>query len=213
MKKRLLVSGIAIFLLASCAPKVYKANDFDSKTASHKIVAILPAEVDITLRPNEMKKITPEQLKETEEKTGLSIQDKMYSWFLNRSGKYRYTVSFQDISKTNALLLQNNIKYVDIRSKTKDELARLLGVDAVISSRASMKKPMSDGAAVALGVLLGTWGNTNEVQTSISINEARNGDLIWKYDYQASGSVGSNTDNLVNNLMRNASKKFPYNSR
>ena len=213
MKKRLLLSGIVFLLLASCAPKVYKTSDFDSKTASHKIVAILPTEVDITLRPNEMKKITPEQLKESEEKTGLSIQDKMYSWFLNRSGKYKYTVSFQDISKTNAILLQNNIKYADMRSKTKDELARLLGVDAVISSHASMKKPMSDGAAVALGVLLGTWGNTNEVQTSIAINEARNGDLIWKYDYQASGSVGSNTDNLVNNLMRNASKKFPYNSR
>ena len=72
---------------------------------------------------------------------------------------------------------------------------------------------MSDGAAVALGLLIGTWGSTNNVQTSISINEATKGDLVWKYDYTAAGSIGSNTDNLVNALMRNASKKFPYNDK
>jgi hypothetical protein len=213
MKKLLLVLSVATLIFASCAPRVYKANDFDRKTASHKIVAILPAEVDITLRPNEMKKITVGQLKETEEKTGFGIQDKMYAWFLRRSGKYRYTVTFQDISKTNALLLQRGIKYGDMRGKTKEELARLLGVDAVISTRAIMKKPMSDGAAVAFGVLFGAWGNTNDVQTSITITDAAKGDLMWKYDYQASGSIGSNTDNLVNGLMRNASKKFPYNDK
>jgi hypothetical protein len=213
MKQLLLVLSATALLFTSCAPRVYKTNDFDSKTASHKIVAILPAEVDITLRPNEMKRITNEQLKESEEKTALGIQDKMYAWFLRRSGKYKYTVAFQDISKTNALLLKNNIKYDDMRSKTKEELARILGVDAVISTRAIMKKPMSDGAAVALGVLFGSWGNTNDVQTSITINDAAKGDLMWKYDYQATGSVGSNTDDLVNALMRNASKKFPYNDK
>jgi hypothetical protein len=213
MKQLILALSVTALTITSCAPRIYKANDFDSKTASHKIVAILPAEVDITLRPNEMKKITYEQLRESEEKTGLGIQDKMYAWFLRRSGKYKYTVSFQDISKTNALLLQNNIKYSDMRSKTKEELARLLGVDAVISTRAIMKKPMSDGAAVALNVLFGTVGTTNDVQTSITINDAAKGDLMWKYDYQASGSVGSNTDNLVNGLMRNASRKFPYNDK
>ena len=76
-----------------------------------------------------------------------------------------------------------------------------------------MKKPMSDGAAVAMGLLVGAWGSTNDVQTSISINEAKKGDLVWKYDYNASGSVGSNTDKLVDALMRNASKKFPYSTK
>ena len=72
---------------------------------------------------------------------------------------------------------------------------------------------MSDGAAIAIGVLIGSWGATNDVQTSISINEGKKGDLVWKYDYDASGSVGSSTDRLVNALMRNASRKFPYNAK
>jgi hypothetical protein len=213
MKKQISLLILISALAFGCGPTIYKAQDFDTRTASHKTVAILPAEVSISLRPNEMKNTTTEQLRESEEKTGLGIQDKMYTWFLKRSEKFKYTVSFQDISKTNALLLQAGIKYADMQAKTKDELARLLGVDAVITTKASMKKPMSDGAAVALGLLVGAWGPTNDVQTSIVINEAQKGDLVWKYDFNASGSVGSNTDRLVNALMRNASRKFPYNDK
>ncbi len=213
MKRSLFALGLLALIITSCGPTIYKAQDFDSRTASHKIVAILPADVIIQLRPNEMKKTSAEQLRETEQKTGESIQDKMYSWFLKRSGKFKYTVTFQDISRTNALLSQAGITYGNMNTRTKDELAKLLGVDAVISTRASMQKPMSDGAAVAIGLLVGTWGSTNDVQTSISINEATKGDLVWKYDYNASGSVGSNPDRLVDALMRNCSKKFPYNAR
>lgn len=213
MKKMIFILATVVLAATACAPKIYKTEDFSEKTASHKIVAILPAEVSITLRPNEMKKTTPEQMRQSEKETGLMIQDKMYSWFLRRSGKFKYTVTFQDISKTNALLLKSNISYEDMRSKTKEELAQLLGVDAVISTATTMKKPMSDGAALAMGVLIGGWGATNDVHTTININEAKKGDLVWKYDYDASGSVGSNTDRLVNALMRNASKKFPYNDK
>ncbi|MCP9752907.1 hypothetical protein [Ferruginibacter sp. HRS2-29] len=213
MKNIFFLFAAIVIVAASCAPKIYKTEDFESKTASHKIVAILPAEVTIALRPNEKKRTTVEQLRESEEKTGTMIQDKMYSWFLRRSGKFKYTVQFQDISKTNALLLQNNIRYADMKAHTKEELAKLLGVDAVISTSASMQKPMSEGAAVAMSLLIGYAGSTNDVQTAISINEATKGDLVWKYDYNATGSVGSNPDRLVNALMRNASKKFPYNDK
>ncbi|MBK8139574.1 MAG: hypothetical protein IPK57_00135 [Chitinophagaceae bacterium] len=144
------------------------------------------------------------------EKTGFAIQDKMYSWFLRRSDKYQYTVTFQDVTRTNALLKQAGIGYNDLAAKDRTELAKLLGVDAVLQDRTSMDKPMSDGAAVAVGVIFGMWGSTNSVQTTINIHDGNTGNLLWKYDYQAQGSVGSSAENLVNALMRNASKKFPY---
>jgi len=204
---------IATILIVGCAPKIYKTDNFDSVAARHKIVAILPSDVNIQLRPNEAKKISTEDVRKNEESTGLAVQDRMYSWFLRRSDKYHYTVKFQDISKTNALLKQANINYTDLRTKSKEELAKLLGVDATISSSVRMDKPMSEGAAIAVGLLVGAWGSTNNVTTSINIHEGTKGDLMWKYDYQASGSVGSSTESLVNGLMRNASKKFPYNSK
>lgn len=213
MKKTFYAIPFLLLMLVSCAPRIYKTPDFDSVTAKHKTVAILPADVSIQLRPREMKNTSEEQFRKMLEQTGTNIQDKMYAWFLNRSNRFKYTVSFQDVARTNALLSQAGITSSNINTKTKDELAQLLGVDAVISIKTNMEKPMSEGAALAAGILVGAWGNTNQVQTTIAINEAKKGELVWKYDHSASGSVGSSTDNLVNNLMRNASRKFPYNGK
>lgn len=211
MKKTLTLASIALFLF-SCAPKIYKSTEFDSALAKHKTVAILPAAVSMQLRPNEAKKVSPEQMADMVNKTSLEIQDKMYSWFLRRSDKMHYTVTFQDVTKTNSLLKNANISTADLATKDRAELAKLLGVDAVLQNSSKMEKPMSEGAAVAVGLLVGAWGSTNKVTTTINIHDGKTGNLLWKYDYDASGSVGSSTDNLINALMRNASKKFPYKS-
>ena len=210
MKKTTFVTILSIVLLASCGPTIYKSSEFDNALAHHKTVAILPAEVNMKLRPNEEKKMTADQVLDLEQKTGYDIQDKMYSWFLRRSDKYNYTVTFQDVNKTNALLKQAGINYSDLAAKDRAELAKILGVDAVIQNRTQMEKPMSTGAAIAVGALVGFWGSTNHVATTINIHDGKSGNLLWKYDYDISGSVGSSTDGLVNALMRNASKKFPY---
>jgi hypothetical protein len=212
--RKYIVQLLALSLVVvSCGPKIYTSGEFNSALAKHKTVAILPADVSTRLRPNESKKISAEQLADMNEKTGFAIQDKMYSWFLRRSDKYQYTVTFQDITRTNSLLKQAGINYSDLSLKDRTELASLLGVDAVLQNRTSLDKPMSEGAAVAVGILVGVWGNTNSAQTTINIHDGSSGNLLWKYDYQASGSIGSSADNLVNALMRNASKRFPYSTR
>jgi hypothetical protein len=213
MKKILLFFVSLLILLNACGPKIYKSNEFDNVTSKHKIVAILPAEVSINLRPNAARKMTAEEMENNRQATGYAIQDKMYSWFLRRSDKFKYTVKFQDVSKTNSLLKDAGISYADLRDKSKESLAKLLGADAVISNITRMDKPMSEGVAVAVGILIGSWVSTNNVTTTINIHEAKQGDLIWKYDYVARGSVGSSPENLVNALMRNASRKFPYNDK
>lgn len=213
MKKHLFVALFSGLVLAACGPSIYKASDFSNVARTHKEVAILPASVSIQLRPNEAKRTTPEQLEKNEMSTGNAIQEKLYGWFLRRSDRYGYTVKFQDVSQTNALLKEANISYADLQTKSKSELAKLLGVDAVISASVRTDKPMSEGVAVALGAVFGVWGATNGAYTTINIHEGQKGGLLWKYDYQASGSVGSSPENLVNALMRNASKKFPYNAK
>ncbi|MDB5200398.1 MAG: hypothetical protein JWO92_2361 [Chitinophagaceae bacterium] len=213
MKKILIPFVSVMILINACGPKIYKSAGFDDITAKHKTVAILPADVTISLRPNQSKKMSAEELEKNREETGYAIQDKMYSWFLRRSDKFKYTVKFQDVSKTNSILKESGLTYRDIRLKSKESIAKLLGVDAVISNITRMDKPMSEGVAVAVGILIGAWGSTNNVTTTINIHEAKQGDLIWKYDYVAQGSVGSSPENLVNALMRNASRKFPYNEK
>lgn len=206
----LVVLAVAV---CSCGPTIYKADQFSTVAAKHKIVAILPSDVAISLRPNEMKKTTPEQLAKNEESTGYAMQEKLYGWFLKRQNKFHYTVAFQDVMETNSQLKKANVSYTDLRTKSRKELAQLLGVDAVISSNVRMDKPMSDGAALAVGAVFGVWGSTNKANTTINIHEGNAGNLMWKYQYEAEGSVGSSPDNLVDALMRNASRNFPYNGK
>ncbi len=143
MKKILLPLAALLILLSACGPKIYKSNEFDDVTSKHKIVAILPAEVSISLRPNTTKKMTVEEMEKNRQATGYAIQDKMYSWFLRRSDKFKYTVKFQDVSKTNSLLKEAGITYADLLDKSKENLAKLLGVDAVINP--SWKQKQSEG--------------------------------------------------------------------
>lgn len=210
LQKQTTMLLVGILILIGCGPKIYKSQNFSSALAKHKTVAILPAEVTIQLRPNEAKKITAEQLIDLSNKTAYDIQDKMYGWFLRRSDKFNYTVTFQDINKTNGRLKDAGITYENLKNKDREELAKILGVDAVMQAKTVSEKPMSEGAAVAVAVIFGAWGSTNKVQTAINIHDGQSGDLLWKYDYEASGSVGSSTTKLVDALMRNATKKFPY---
>jgi hypothetical protein len=146
-------------------------------------------------------------------KTGYDIQEKMYGWFLRMSDRKDYTVTFQDVTRTNALLKEAGIQYADLITTDRAKLAKMLGVDAVIQDRTSMEKPMSEEAALVVGLMTNTWGSTNKVNTTINIHDGTSGDLLWKYDYEASGSIGSSSTRLVDALMKKASKKFPYSSK
>jgi len=203
---------VALFtmLLTACGPSIYLANDFRAYAPKHKTVAILPAYVTMQLRPNQAKNTTLEQQREMENKSGADYQEKIYAWLLRRGQQRGYTVQFQDVMQTNARLRESQIPVAELRSHTPQELAKILGVDAVLTTNVRTTKPMSDGAAVAVGVLVGAWGATNQANITVNIHEADAGKLLWKYDYVAAGSVGSSTEGTVNMLMRNASKKFPY---
>ncbi|SNR42119.1 hypothetical protein SAMN06269173_102271 [Hymenobacter mucosus] len=197
-------------LFTACGPSIYMAQDFRSYAPKHKTVAILPAAVTMQLRPNQARRMSTEQLRATEQQSGIDFQEKIYAWLLRRSQQRGYTVQFQDIMQTNTRLRESNIPYTELRSHSPQELAKILGVDAVLTTSVRTSKPMSDGAAVAVGLLVGAWGATNQANITVNIHESDAGKLLWKYDYIASGSVGSSTEGMVNVLMRNASKKFPY---
>ena len=211
--KNFLFLAVVALMGSGCGPKIYQSSAFSSALAKHRKVAILPAEVTMQLRPNEAKKLTQEQIDDLVMKTGYDIQEKMYGWFLRKGEKFQYTVTFQDVTRTNALLKEAGISYNDLKTTDRVKLAKILDVDAVLQDRTNMQKPMSEGAAVAVGILVGAWGSTNQVQTTINIHDGKSGDLLWKYDYQAQGSVGSSSTQLVDALMRNASKKFPYSAK
>lgn len=197
-------------LCTSCGPSIYLANDFRTYAPTHKVVAILPASVTIGMRPNQARNTTAEQMRTLQQQTSLDFQARIYAWLLRRKQQSQYTVDFQDVALTNSLLRKANLSDEDMRTLAPQELAKVLGVDAILTTSVRTTKPMSDGAAVAVGLLVGAWGATNQANITVDIHEASAGKLLWKYDFVAAGSVGSSAEGMVNALMRNASRKFPY---
>ncbi|MFC6996525.1 hypothetical protein [Rufibacter roseus] len=190
--------------------EIYTNPSFNTLAKEHKTLAILPFDASIGLRPNQMKNMSPERLKEMEKNEGLAVQSALQTYFLKVSSKDDYFVNFQDANTTNAILLKNNVTAETIKSFTPAELAKLLGVDGVIMGTFSTDKPMSDGAALALGLAVGFYGATNSGKTGINIYDGATGELLWKYEKTLSRGLGSDTNSIINTIMRKASKKFPY---
>ncbi len=86
----------------------------------------------------------------------------------------------------------------------------MLQVDGVVTGTFETDKPMSEGASLALGLVVGVYGSTNSGKTVINIFDGTSGELLWKYDKELSRSYGSDTNSVILAIMRKASKKFPY---
>lgn len=190
---------------------LYEHPDFDRISDSHAIIAMIPFKTQVQLRPREMKKMNEEQLAKLERSEGESIQRAMYSWFLKRKkrGKMQH-IAIQDPKVTNTLLSKQNIDYENIDQYTPMELAEILEVDALISGDYETDKPMSEGASFALGLLVGIWGATNNAIVNMSVHNTADGILLWNYHKKVRGSLGSSPEDLVNILMRKASRRLAY---
>lgn len=207
---KLFILGILCFFAfsANAQTRLYEHPQFEEIAKNHKILAILPFEASVKLRPKQMKEITAEQLQEMAEDEGLAIQNSMYTWFLTRQKRGKLSLNVQDPKRTRVILQDNNI--TDPSRHTPEELAEILGVDAVISGTFETDKPMSEGASIALGLLVGFWGSTNSATVNMSVNNSVDGELLWNYNKRVAGSLGSTTDALINKLMRKASRRLAY---
>ncbi|MBL7111534.1 MAG: hypothetical protein ISS19_06295 [Bacteroidales bacterium] len=201
-----LLSGVFLLVITCCAV-VYKAPDFPQRQRQHKLIAITPLNVTVQYRKLP-EGVTVDEIKKNEEDLGRYFQDQLYTRFLQRIDSY--TIDFQDVSKTNNILNQNNINYQLLRDYSKEDLASHLGVDAVLSGNIITSQPMSTGGAVAMAFLLGLWGPTNTVGVAITIHDGSDSKLLWKYEHTYSGTIGSSSEQVTKALFKHLSKKFPY---
>ena len=202
MKKSIFLLVAAALMLQSCA-KIFYAPDARTLAMNQKIIAIAPPKVSIAARKN----VDGAALIEQQKTESVNFQREMYSWMLKRKMQGTISVDIQDVETTIALLSKAGVNEGKIF--TPDDMCRILGVDGILTSNYSLTKPMSEGAAIALGVIAGIWGPTNEATASLSIHDSGAKKMIWNYDHKLSSSLGTPAK-LVDALMRQASRKMPY---
>jgi len=189
-------------MLQSCA-KIFYTPDARSLAYAQKVIAIAPPKVSIAAK----KKIDGDALIEQQKTESINFQREMYSWMLKRKMQGSISVEIQDVETTNAILAKAGINEGKIL--TPIDMCNILGVDGIMTSNYSLSKPMSEGAAIAVALLVGVWGATNEATVSLSIHDFSTKKMIWNFDHKLSSSLGTPAG-LVDALMRQASRKMPY---
>lgn len=203
--KNLKVSAILVIfsvIISSCAT-VFSSPDASRISKKHKILAIIPPQVSIAAR----KKIDPVAIVEQQKNESRNFQNEIYKWLLKRKTQGKMNQEIQNVEDTNILLAKAGYPETPL---TSEEICKILGVDAVINSNFSLSKPVSEGAAIVVALVVGVGMSTNEVVVTMNIKDCTENKHIWNYSHKFSGSIGSSPARLVDGLMRNSSKKMPY---
>lgn len=213
-------------LLFSCGTNkaVYRSPDFELKTARHQTVAILP--VQLMQTGHVAKNNSSDEAKAANEKWGFVFQESLQTFILRQTHKNKkgQPVSFQATQKTNAILKEKKMAIEDVYAKQPEELAQLLGVDAVIMTTMNHNKNFSDGVAYGLAAArtvvnifsrtatVSPGVNASDITINCSLYDAKDSKLLWKTYRDGGTNLPSNVDGLIEHYSNWIAKKLPYKS-
>lgn len=185
---------------------IYESNRFGTLSEHHKTLAILPFITNLDLKDV----ISKEELNALEEKEGYTVQNALETYFSRGTKRKKFTVDFQNIKNTNAILAQNNISYSNIDIYTIKELCTLLEVDGIVSGNLNLNVLLSKGVPTEFSFMDYVRGDANYGRIGIKVSDGGTGKLLWKYEKQINKKSGKNTYDLIDLMMKQATRKFPY---
>lgn len=206
MRNTILYLCILAGISLQAQKNIYESDKFDAFSESHEVLAIMPFLTNLDLEDD----ISKQELKERSEKEGYAVQNALEIYFSRRKKKKKFSVEFQNTKNTNAILAKNNITYENIDIYTIKELSEILGVDGIISGNLDLNILLSKGIPDDFSFLDYFLGNANYGRIGIKISDGTTGKLLWKYEKKITKKSGKNTDDLVDRMMKLATKKFPY---
>jgi hypothetical protein len=228
MKKNLPLLTVVLFFIitTSCSRHSYTASNFEEKTVEHQVVAVLPAEMIFT--GTQPKNLTPEDIAKIEERESKDFQYALYNSILQHANtrKYITTINFQDVTITLNKLEEKGITVRDSWKLDDKELAKVLGVDAVIKMRIRKQRYMSDGASYGVGVarqIIGSTGigsklpipssvgKTNDIYASCNL--VSNNQTLWNDNYKRASDWNTPANEIIEGIADNFGRNFPYKRR
>ena len=220
MKKFIIILVVSMWSSDVLAQRDYEAPGAKAAVRTHKNFAIIPFKFIITAR--KPKKMTQEEFEkntENAEKDGrTSCQAAFAGRILKKMSKGKIVAQLQPVARTNALLNRSEISQTagNVDTYLPEELCEILGVDAVIIGSVESAKLMSTGLAVGLKVASKFVPGLGRISSGKSSADLAlydtEGQLLWNWGTRdlKTSAIGSNTDDLIEYLMKRATKKFPY---
>ncbi len=218
MTRTTLLSTAALLLALSphsalAGAQQFTNPQFSALTQNHKTLAILP--FDVSIDTKRLKNVSLDVIRENEKDESLQFQKQLYIRLLQKSQTDDYSIGFQDADQTIALLQKAGIPLDSLRFHTKDEIAKALGVDAIMSGTINQSQPTSGGMALAQTLLVGFHGSTQRVDITVMIHNGADAALLWSYDHTDSGggltgSMSNAVEAMVKSLLKKVAGNFPY---
>ena len=222
--KKITFLAVTLLVMASCAKNYYVNPMFEQKTSAHTVVAILPYKmINTGKQPRNM---TEQDLQKLEEAESQAFQTSLYDQILKstRAGKKPFRVEFQSVNITNSKLKEAGYSIRDTWDKDPTELAKLLGVDAVVKSSVQKNRYLSDlasfGIDLGTSVLEGLTGlggvtpmnatKTNDVMLSCDLINALDGSTLYNLSRNISVDWSYSTKQVIEDVNRRISRTFPY---
>jgi hypothetical protein len=186
--------------------QIYSSPVLNDLLSSAKTVAILPFKVSISYKKMP-KGLTMEAVKENERQESFQMQQGMYTYLLRKADDF--TVKFQDVDRTNALLKKAGI-FDNLDDVMADSLCNILKVDAIIKGNWSYAKTGSEAGAIASAMLLGVSKGTGSGQLVMQINGAKDGEMAWRMSKEMNEGAFSSANELMERMMRKVGRVFPF---
>ena len=208
--KSMLIATIFIALTSTAqetAKQVFESPKLKECVNKHKTVAILPIKTTISYK-RPPKNYDAAANKAEEESSATNFQQGMYTYLLRKAKDY--TVSFQDVERTNALLKKNGL-FDKLDETLPDSIAKILNVDAVIKCSYSYEKTASEAGAIAKTLLFGGLGSkTASGALTMQIYNGQDGELLWRFFKSMNENIMGNANEVMERMMRKVSRNFPY---
>ena len=190
--------------------KLYVHPDGDNYASNTEKIAILPLKVQVKLRPKQLKDFSSKQIIQMQKDEAMDIQKGIHTWFLTRKKRGSFNKQIQTPIRTNALLKKAGLDIYSLGKYLPSELGEILGVDCIIRGTFETSKPMSAAASIAIGALFGSFGATQSATCNIDFYNVSDDELVVNYLKNIRGGLGSNSQDLINILMRKVTRIIPY---
>lgn len=197
---------VFLFCQVYAQKDVYESNRFEQLSIDHKTLAIIPFFTNLELEEN----LSKAELKKLEEREGKAVQDALETYFGRGKKRKKFSVDFQNVDNTNAILAQNQIDYTNIDTFTIEQLSKILEVDGIISGNLDLNILLSKGIPAEFNFIDYILGDANYGRIGIKISDGKTGKLLWKYENQITKKSGKNTTDLIEKMMKKVIRRFPY---
>jgi hypothetical protein len=228
MRQKLLpVALLSTLIATACTSVSYQSPRFADRASRHQTIAVLPFEMIFTGKAPEG--LDAEQIGRIEEDESVAFQMALYDSLLDRSDvrwKRPIQIRVQPCEETRRRLDEGGIAIRESWLMPAEELAEILGVDAVVRSRVKKTRYLSDlgsygihvGRHVLHEVTEGEldWlippglGKTHDIWAESVLLNGDGGELLWKVAVQRATDWSRPANDVIVGITHKLAKKFPY---